>query len=300
MFLKKSSGSALISALLVTAIVSVIATAIVISLQRLIHQTELVINRDQMLLDLQGVNDWAKMVMLENVDVSQVKPLEVDINGTSLTGKIYPQQGLFNLNCLRYTKNQGRFIELIRAVLPKISTRQASSLAAAVSDWMLPGTNDGAYLRANPSYRAAHRPFLVAGSLRAVSGFTATIYEALSPYVTAFPNKRYQIDVNYAPAPIFATVGENLTLEQGAALYACRQKQKYFTNVDVFTEACGSIAPIDLDSIMTTDDYFLVRGRARRGSQTLTLTSLLWRYQRNENTKNGIVVRIVWQQLNAD
>jgi len=81
-------GVALISALLVIAIVLMLSTSMVISLRFIIHKAQLSTSNDQMELVLQGVNDWAEMMILYQADVTKIKPLILNIQGIHVVGQI--------------------------------------------------------------------------------------------------------------------------------------------------------------------------------------------------------------------
>ena len=129
----RQNGSALISALLITAIAAVISAAVIISQRLLIYHAELVTNADQLYLDLQGVQDWAEMIILKNVNLQKTPSLKQTINGTTITGNIIAQQGLFNINSLAQTINQPRFVRLLQNLVPDMSTAHASDLVRAIS-----------------------------------------------------------------------------------------------------------------------------------------------------------------------
>src|SRR3990167_454426 len=97
---RKQEGTVLISALLITVISVLLATAIIVSLRVIIREAQLITQNDQMQLILQGVNDWAAMAISDHPDITTVKPLELKIKGISVVGKIHAQQSLFNLNSL--------------------------------------------------------------------------------------------------------------------------------------------------------------------------------------------------------
>ncbi len=271
----QQKGTALISALLITAIAAVIATAVIVSLQMLIRESQLIVNSDVMTLDLQGVTDWAEMTILGNSDIKKIKSLQLRINGTTIRGKISAQQGLFNLNSLVNAGNETRFIHLLQAVLPNESIQHVTVLAKVIQ------------------YRAAHRPFVLINELRAVDGVTAPIYRTLSPYISALPPDHYQIDINAASIPVLGALTDTITPTQARALHACREGHGEFSTVDEFMHACGAITPLNPSNITTVEDYYLVEGSAFRNEQQLIMVSLLQKYTASDNK---VYVRVVWEQ----
>ena len=57
--IKHQTGSALITAILITAIVAAIATIMAVRQRVDIRETQLTVNADKAYLDLQGVQEWA-------------------------------------------------------------------------------------------------------------------------------------------------------------------------------------------------------------------------------------------------
>src|SRR3989338_2318325 len=122
---KNSRGSALISALLITAIVAAIATVMAISQRILIRETQLVLNSDRAYLDLQGVNDWAVVTLtndkaLQNAQLPdsfpKIMPPTNNYQGAKIRGKIIDAQGLFNINSLQSPNNEAYFVYLLEAL----------------------------------------------------------------------------------------------------------------------------------------------------------------------------------------
>lgn len=290
----QQSGAALISALFITALTAIIATALMMSQRLLIHQAALVTNTDQMYLDLQGVQDWAEAIIIKNADLQKIKPLHKNFYGTHISGHIYPQGGLFNINCLLQTENQPRFIHLLRGVIPNITTRQAGNIATAVSEWLLPSQADDYYVRQHPPYRAPHRLMVNISELRAVRGITAPMYAALKPYITALPSQQYHVDVNYAPIPVLLTLSDKMNLAQAQLLYACRKEHGLFNSTTDYIKLCSMNTPLDVGNITVDEKYYIVRGSAKRSTQQLSLTSLLLKYA---DSNNHTAARIAWQEL---
>lgn len=290
-------GTALISALLVTAMVLVLSMAMAISLHFIIHKAQRITSNDQIELVLQGVNDWAKTVILNQSDLTKVKPLKLEIKGIHVVGQIHAQQGLFNLNSLVNAENEIRFIRLLQAALPNMTTAKANGIARAVNAWISPGGSDEDYFRSTPPYRAAHRSLTLVSELRAVRGITASLYLTLAPYLTALPSDQYKVDINNAPLPVWQTLSDAVTLSKAKALRACQAEHGYFNTVDEFLRYCGASTALSADNITTAENFFIVQGQAHQGKQRLMMSSLL-KKQLDQNGK--ISIKIVWQEFNAE
>ncbi len=196
----KNSGGALISALFITAIAAIIATALAVQVRLLIHEGELVVNSDQSYLNCQSMQLLAENEVIKYVSqwtnvktpspqliLLKTKLPNTKINGTQLTGDIDDEQGKFNINDLVYTANQSRFVTLLQAVVQGISQQQSFNIAKAITAWMTNDSQNKYYLSLHPPYQSPQAEMTDISELRLVEGVTPEIYSALAPYITALP-----------------------------------------------------------------------------------------------------------------
>lgn len=110
-----------------------------------------------------------------------------------------------------------QFAALLRTL--GLSGREANELVGAAVDWIDPdqqttpaGGEDATYLDRATPYRTADAPMAERSELRAVRGFSAPIYQSLSPYVCALPtNSEIKININTlreADAPLLVMLSE--------------------------------------------------------------------------------------------
>lgn len=303
---RKSRGAALISALFVTAIAAMLATAMAVNQRLLISQSELMVTSNQAYLDLQGIQDWAiaeitaytKKVRQKQKAIINKKFGPMKFNDAKLTGIIIDEQGRFNINSLAKSANQPQFVELIQAVDHRVSKDQAFSLAKAVTEWLTKGGDDDYYFQQSPPYRAAHRQMIMVSELRAVQGFNAKLYSELHPYLTAIPlkDKLVPININTASAEVIATLLPKFNLEQAKVIVSCRQQYGGFINLNNFNNVC--LKPLglkNLKNVSTSSNYFILQSQANLNHQQIILTSFL---VTAIDKKDKINVRIAWQSLN--
>ena len=196
-----NAGGALISALFITAICAIIATALAIRGGVVIRNGELVLNADRAYINLQNAQYWARhqvqqfesqWVGLQGRAPETLRPLQkhfptVKIAKEKMSGDIVDAQGLYNLNNLIFTASQPQFAALIVTVSPETAMKQAKTIAQAVTDWMTTGKLDQYYLKQKPAYRAPRHQMADKTELRLVDGVSADLYHKLSPYVVALP-----------------------------------------------------------------------------------------------------------------
>ena len=197
----KNNGAALISALFITAICAIIATALALSGSVIIRTGELVKSADQGYLNLQSIQDWARHQInlfnaqwagLQGSAPGSLRPMtwrlqSFKLDNKTLSAEIFDAQGRYNLNNLVDSANQPQFAALIMAVSPDVSQKQAYAIAQAVTDWMTKGDLDKVYLKQKPAYRAPRHPMADKTELRLVEGVSAALYKKLSAYIVALP-----------------------------------------------------------------------------------------------------------------
>ena len=204
----RSSGGALISALFITAISAMIATALAVQVQLLIHAARLASGADHRYLDLQlmqwvarqRIADYAAQWIMsspagkpptsavpKNITPLNPKLPNITLEDDALSGVISDEQGKYNLNNLIHTENQAQFATLLRAVIPDVDQQVAIAIAKSITAWMTDGADNAYYLSQQPPYQSSQRQLTNITELRLIAGVTPRIYAALTPYVTALP-----------------------------------------------------------------------------------------------------------------
>jgi general secretion pathway protein K len=319
---RKKRGGALISALFIMALAAIIATALAVEEQLLIHEGGLAMNADHAYLALQNAQDRAE-IAIENYAAqwpigsqapvtSQIKPLEsplktIEISGLSLTTRLESAQGRFNINDLAYPQNQQNFSLLLKTVFSTITQAQADQISQSMTAWIMTGGDDAYYLSLNPAYRAAKNQFVSTSELRLVRGITPDIYTALAPYVTALPIVMpqlsaptqqavlTQIDINAATVPVLMAVNPGLNPTQAESMVDCRKATGAFLSVQTFITNCAIPSGIsNLQHVTAQSQYYLVEATTPTNHTILAMNSLMM----TQVTKdNKLKVISVWQSF---
>ena len=330
------NGGALISALFITALAAVMATALALQGRLLLSEGELVLHADQVYLDMQGVQLAAKnsafsyaaqFVNNQNTAPQQVRPLKrelpsVEVDGMKLATTIDSETGKFNLNDLIYPGNQPRFVVLLRAVLPSVHQALSIAIAQSITAWMTTGSDDPYYFHLKPPYRSSENEFTDASELKLIKGVTPQIYTALEPYITALPVVKpsalqqpaqsnpsvspatqppvavTHADVNALLAPVMLTIAPAVNIGQALAMVACRKNSGAFPTVQAFITTCGQQAGVtSLSNVTTKADYFLVNVIGTYKDRRFILRSLLHTKLIKNNKLNKLTVDVVWQEF---
>lgn len=264
---KRERGAALLTVLMLVAIIAVMAGA---ALEKLRLSTRLAanaamgeqaraftfaaeavaLNRIGMLLSIDPkrttlVGDWSD------------KPFGLPLPGGGFaTARVRDGGNCFNLNGLvtgtpgAYTSDpimRAQFVRLMR--LLTVPVQVAEQIAGSTADWIdsdqiqqAMGAEDGAYLTRDPGYRTADTLMSDPSEIRAVSGMTPQIYATLKPWICTLPTaKASTINVNtLSPeqAPLFAMLfPDTLSVEGARRLLLQRPPQGYGNVNDIMKGA---------------------------------------------------------------
>lgn len=233
-------GVALITALLVMALAVVAAVGMAMRGQADIRRTSAVFERDfsrqvalgaenmvlQLLEQAKGPQD-----LLWDTCRSPVLPFEVD--GVKLEATLDDMRCRYNLNALDGAEEaeQADFARLVDQAGQDAGVRMppGAQLALAVTDWMNAETDDPVYRLEVPARVAGNRPMVSAAELNSVAGMTAEAWQALAPYVTAYPGKTSPIDLERSPE-LIQEVFADRAMGENAAWYMRLQIVAHFAN----------------------------------------------------------------------
>jgi general secretion pathway protein K len=309
-FAAKQRGMAVISALLIAAVVAVIAGGMLTRQTLFTRSLEAEQLRIQGTARLQGGLQLSRQLLW---DARQRDPLTrfgqawanpFVMAGSSLAdipfeGRLEDEQGKFNLRNLvaneRVDQEQVRTFERLCEQLGIAATVRARIVArviaayprllnpeladkAAVSTAFDSGRSTSPDAPGTPL--APTRPMLrTLQDLRSIKGVTPQLLETLAPYVTILPANTW-LNGNTASAPVLAAYVPGLSLQRAQALIAERDGGHWFINRGDFVNRLR-MPELEMASVKVgiTSDWFRLRGQARSGQRRVVLDALLQRSQ---------------------
>jgi general secretion pathway protein K len=288
---RQQRGVALITAVLVVAIGTMIAVNLMWEGTLDLRRAESALAADQGLLYVQGAEAWAADILRQDLVDSpnsdhlgeqwaiELPPLPVD--GGTITGRLEDLQGRFNLNNL--VGADGMEDQLARRQFERLLNRLEidPGLAGAVVDWLDPDTElrfptggeDVVYTSEEPPYRTANSMITSTSELMAIAGFDREIYQRLAPYVTVLP-RGTKLNVNTASDMLLASLSDDLDLATATALVEERADAE-FVDIDATFE--GLVDADTLQEIDGVSEHFLLTATVTLGSNQLTMRSVLQR-----------------------
>ncbi len=287
----RQRGVALITAVLVVAIGTMIAVNLMWRGTLDLRRAEAALAADQGLLYVQGAEAWAADILRQDLVDSpdsdhlgelwaiELPPLPVD--GGTITGRLEDLQGRFNLNNL--VGADGMENQLARRQFERLllSLDVDPALAGAVVDWLDPDTDlrfptggeDVVYSSSDPPYRTANSMITSTSELMAIAGFDREAYQKLAPYVTVLP-RGTKLNVNTATDVVLASLSDDLDIATAGALIDERGAAE-FIDIDMTFE--GLVDPDTLREIEGVSEHFLLTATVTLGSNQLTMRSVLQR-----------------------
>ncbi|VEF10693.1 general secretion pathway protein K [Pseudomonas fluorescens] len=310
----KQRGMAIISALLIAAVVAVIAAGMLTRQSVATRSLEADQQRVQGRWVVQGGVEVTRQLLW---DARQRDPLtRLDqpwaqrLNAQGFEGRLEDEQGKFNLRTLvaneRIDEAQvqafQRLCELIgvnAAVSQRITQRVIASyprlLNPQIAESSKPGFNSGRATSPDASHKPQNPSVPMLRSLkdlRSVDGVNDAVIGKLAPYVTVIPAMTW-LNGNTATAPVLAAYVPGLELERAQALINERDAGRWFINRGDFVNRLR-MPQLELTSVKVgiTSDWFRLRGEARRDQRRVSVEALLHRSQDR-------LPQVIWSRVGA-
>ncbi|KAA8742150.1 general secretion pathway protein GspK [Pseudomonas koreensis] len=294
-------GMAIISALLIAAVVAVIAAGMLTRQSVSTRALEADQQRVQGRWLLHGGLEISRQLLW---DARQRDPLtRLDqpwaqrLNAQGFEGRLEDEQGKFNLRNLvaneRVDEAQvqafQRLCELIgisAGLSQRISQRVIGSYPYLLNPQIAENTTsknafDSGRATSPNASRKPQSPKLPmlrsVDDLRSVEGVNDAVIGKLAPYLTVIPATTW-LNGNTATAPVLAVYVPGLSLERAQALINERDAGRWFINRGDFVNRLR-MPNLELTSVKVgiTSDWFRLRGEARRDQRRVSLDALLHR-----------------------
>lgn len=290
--MRRQRGMAVITAILVVALVASAASFMAWQQQLWLRQVENLNAQAQSREVVLAALQWARSALADDARRGQVDHLDegwaqplmpLPVEGGELTGGLSDQQGLFNLNSVvRGSKTSATDLAVFRRLLELLQL--PAGLAGALADWVdrdaepsdPGGAEDLDYLALDPPYRAGNRALTTVDGLYRIKGFDPATVARLRPFVTALPQPT-PVNVNTAPAEVLAAAIADLPLDQARALVAARKGRHFKDLADFRARLPTTVTQVNESLLGVGSRYFLVTGQARFGRAKVGLMALLER-----------------------
>ncbi|GGA88731.1 type II secretion system protein K [Neiella marina] len=319
--LSSHRGVALITVLLVVALVSMIAVDMSERLRRQLTRTSTLMSLDAAKWVNIGAEGFARKILRQDFDDSSDKthlsqywasgevtaPLET---GAIFTGELTDMRSCFNLNGVRAQEAElaqlqqtgerplaaKQFLALLEQL--EIDSYQAEIMVDSLTDWLdaddfvnqSSGAEDSEYQSRIKPYLAANSALVDLGELRAINGFNQAAVDRISPFVCVVPSSnQWLLNVNTVEQPeqFVAAFSPNMTLSQAQQLMDDRPRDGFDDIDDMMSSQAfaGIEIPAQVKAGLTVlSDMFLLKAETRLEDGTKLRTEALLKHDSNNWT----------------
>ncbi|MBK3750169.1 type II secretion system minor pseudopilin GspK [Stutzerimonas balearica] len=308
--MKAQRGVALITVLLVVALVTVVSAGMVARQQLAIRSGSNQLQARQAWHYALGGEALAQAILRRDLRDGGQQQAAVDhlgeawaqplpayaIEGGEIRLLIEDMAGRFNLNSLvKNGQAEAAGVDQFRRLLARLQIGEP--YAERLVDWLdigqepsgAQGAEDGAYLLAEPPYRAANRRLFDLSELRLLLGMREDDYQRLAPYVAALPADA-ALNVNTASAVVLSTLSDSLSLGAAEALVLQRQGAPFTDTAAFLAQPAMAGTTLQGTAIAVGSQFFQATSEVHLGDRRLALVSLLQREQDGS-------VRVLWRNL---
>jgi general secretion pathway protein K len=286
---RRQHGVALISILLVVALVTALMYHLMTRQALVVAQTRQIVRADQSLAYALGAEAYARQILFDDWNRPAGRALDTltepwavpavpfDIEEGTLELSIEDLDRRFNLNALAGSaaaKNTVRLKSLLNAL------GLDPAVAEAWRDWVDGdleatgfGAEDAAYLIATPPFRTANQ---IAGSTSEVASLSlldADQLQRLLPYVATLPTTELRVNVNTASAPTLESLSQQVSPTQAESLV---QSDRHYDDTGAVVAEVPELSD-SIDAMAVVSSYFEIHARAEFDGFRTELTSVVHR-----------------------
>jgi general secretion pathway protein K len=293
-------GVALIMALVIVVMVSIVSISMITERQLQIHRTTNIYANSQAYQFAVAVERWGLGVLQldykKDKDSNQFMDGSQDIWNTSLfdfpvemakvNATIFDLQGRFNLNNLVVQgKVNIQWLEAYKRLLSALGL--SVSLADALVDWMdvneqpmsVSGAEDIYYMSQDSPYRTANQALSNLSELLLVKGYSADIYEILKSHVYV-ADELTAVNINTASSKVMEAMVPGLSPVQSESLTEQLKSVPFLTLDEFINHETIKEKAVVTEMITVRSDYFVVNSSVNIDKINLNLQSVLYRDQK--------------------
>ncbi|HIP75943.1 MAG TPA: general secretion pathway protein GspK [Psychromonas hadalis] len=215
---KKQKGVALITVLMILAIMVAVAAGMTGRLVASLKRTEGLVHSQGAYWYAQAAADMGEMVLDDDFADSKIVSLDQNwatpdmvfpLDNGSIAGTLKDMRSCFNVNALRAPDKEGKrplALKQFQALLEALSLDdyRAEMIADSTRDWIdkekkssgAQGAEDDFYSGLRPAYLTGNQLMIDISELRTVQGVGVEIFKRISPYLCAIPSDKQLINVN--------------------------------------------------------------------------------------------------------
>lgn len=300
---RKQTGIALITVLMILAIMVTIATAMTGRMTASLLRTEGLNYSQKMYWYSQAMVDFSQLII--NTDFADSEVVSLDqtwatpdlifpVDDGAISGHMIDKRSCFNLNALASDTNEDLAVSQLETLLIALDVEEYSAemISESVRDWIdsddaandSQGAEDRYYESLTVPHLTANKLMVDLSELRAVQGVTAEIYQHVKDHLCTLPTTDQLLNVNTIkaeqPEVLFALLPSStaITVDDLKGLLEERPTSGWisvaeFLESDIFSSE--SISATIQGQLSVTSDFFEMNGIAEFEERVIALKLLL-------------------------
>ncbi|MGI9261856.1 MAG: type II secretion system minor pseudopilin GspK [Woeseiaceae bacterium] len=294
----RNRGVALITAMLVAALATMVAANLSWDNALDVRRTMVLMNRDQAVQVALGGESWIISILHQDRQDSDTDHLGelwaselpgLPIEGGEVFGNIEDLQGRFNVNNLiddsgkvdEEALNQFRRLLNALGLDPRFAGIAADWIDTDLEPSFPDGAEDSIYTGMIPPYRTPNQALTSVSELAAIEGMDRATFKVLEPHVTALPG-RTKINVNTATAPVLLSLGDDMSTADVEGLLAERESAGF---ADIESSFAPLVTPDVINNMLDDEtQHFQLKVVVQIDTVRVTMSTVLQRGQQGNVT----------------
>ena len=288
---RRQRGVALVSVLLVVAVATALAYAMVDRQGFTIAHSQQTLAGSQARQFALGGEQYARQILYADWEEEETRAIDTlleewsapaeafEVRGGALEIRIQDLERRFNLNAVSGNREGAQNTARLKRLLTALGID--ANLADHWVDWVdadqdvtALGSEDAAYLMGDPPRRAANQRAAHVSEFAVATGLDAEAFERLRPHITVLPIDDLHVNVNTANEIVLGTLAPNFTTTRALGLV---EQEREIARLEDITgthpELGEAVAVLTVQSA-----FFRVQVRAEVDGARSELTSLLHRH----------------------
>ena len=311
----KQHGVAIIVALLVVSLATVLAVSLVKHLNYDIRRTENILRLDQAHLYNVNAVEFSMLLLkldrdanneydsLEDINLFNDQTAVFPVEGGSVSARLSDLQSCFNLNNLSKTNEElaryrTQYINLLGEL--GVDNSLHTSLTDSLIDWLdqddinePQGAEFDYYIGLDKPYRTANNLLISPSELRLVKGYTQDIIKLIKDEVCVLPAVRTAININTASNKMLESIAgleghsEQIIKDRDANIENTEDDAPFESLGDFTKYVTSTLKVKDFNSngLQIYSEYFLLQTSTQLGAGDMKLFSMIYRDQSNAKTQ---------------
>ncbi|MDX1795368.1 MAG: type II secretion system minor pseudopilin GspK [Hydrogenovibrio sp.] len=306
------SGFALLTVMIVMGIIAIMVSGMMYRQTLSIQRSANMLHQAQAFAVTWGLENWVKTGLALDAEKTKIDSLNelwarpmmpVDFEGGTVSGQLFDQQGLLNVNNLDpdLSKNQTEW----KAIFTRYFNQKNihPNPLDVIIDWVdadnklsPQGAESDYYLLQNPPYRCANQKLVRIETLKLMRDMTPKQFDAIKKDFSALPTVT-PVNVNTATKGVLVALAEGMTPDTADAWIAERKEKPAQTINDFnrFLHLHGIQATLSAAIISVDSDFFTLKAKAVYGDTRLGIGAL---FQRQNKSQVALIQR--WMEADED